>query len=254
MAEPGAEEPDERLLLLAEPAPQGGPPWRGPQGAKAAPGGAVRLCGELGLEEEEEEGEEDSGPEGDGEDQPLLRASGTGRGRRAGAAWDKEPRVAAGTARGRRRLLRRARLAAEGSRRGVRWRGPGQGGLARGGLPGCRRGRGSPCPVLPAGREKRPQGLKYARRGVPCPEAPCAAPGSSLRAWVGGRGQRCVALARRAGSPADSRRREGAVRGSKFFVCRAARTRFHLQQCPRGCFSLSSVLLGLALFVSVIFF
>lgn len=96
MAEPGAEEPDERLLLLAEPAPQGGPPWRGPQAVKAAPGGAVRLCGEL----EEEEGEEDSGPEGDGEDEPLLQAS--GRGRRAGAAWDKEPRAAAGTGRGRR--------------------------------------------------------------------------------------------------------------------------------------------------------
>ncbi|XP_076192166.1 phosphatidylinositol 4-kinase type 2-beta isoform X2 [Aptenodytes patagonicus] len=94
MAEPDAEEPDERLLLLAEPAPQGGPPWGGPQGVKAAPGGAVRLCGELGLQEEE--GEEDSGPEGDGEDEPLLRASGTGRGRRAGVAWDKEPRAAAG--------------------------------------------------------------------------------------------------------------------------------------------------------------
>ncbi|XP_055654103.1 phosphatidylinositol 4-kinase type 2-beta isoform X4 [Falco peregrinus] len=93
MAEPGAEEPDERLLLLAEPAPQAGPPWRGPQGAKPAPGGAVRLCGELGPEEEDS-GEEDSGPEGDGEDEPLLRAS--GRGRRAGAAWDKGPSAAAG--------------------------------------------------------------------------------------------------------------------------------------------------------------
>ncbi|XP_074678378.1 phosphatidylinositol 4-kinase type 2-beta isoform X3 [Strix aluco] len=95
MAEPSAEEPDERLLLFAEPAPQAGPPRRGPQGVKAAPGGAVRLCGELGLEEEDS-GEEDSGPEGDGEDEPLLRASGTGRGRRAGAARDKEPRAAAG--------------------------------------------------------------------------------------------------------------------------------------------------------------
>ncbi|XP_054059972.1 phosphatidylinositol 4-kinase type 2-beta [Rissa tridactyla] len=93
MAETGAEGPDERLLLLSEPAPQGGPPWRGPPGAKAAPGGAVRLCGELGLQEEDS-GEEDSGPEGDGEDEPLLRAS--GRGRRAGASWEKEPRAAAG--------------------------------------------------------------------------------------------------------------------------------------------------------------
>lgn len=100
MAELGAGEPDERLLLLAEPLPQAGPPWRGPQVVKAAPGAAVRLCGELGLEEE---GEEDSGPEGDGEDEPLLRASGAGRGRRAGAAWDKESRAAAGTAQGRRR-------------------------------------------------------------------------------------------------------------------------------------------------------
>lgn len=55
----------------------------------------MRLCGEPGPEEEEE-GEEDSGPEGDGEEEPLLRAS--GRGRRAGAARDKEPRVGAGTA------------------------------------------------------------------------------------------------------------------------------------------------------------
>ncbi|KAM4674213.1 phosphatidylinositol 4-kinase type 2-beta isoform 3-T3 [Amazona ochrocephala] len=93
MAELGAGEPDEQLLLLAEPAPQAGLPWRGPQVVKAAPGAAVRLCGELGLEEE---GEEDSGPEGDGEDEPLLRASGAGRGRRAGAAWDKESRAAAG--------------------------------------------------------------------------------------------------------------------------------------------------------------
>lgn len=152
MAEPDAEEPDERLLLLAEPAPQGGPPWGGPQGVKAAPGGAVRLCGELGLQEEE--GEEDSGPEGDGEDEPLLRASGTGRGRRAGVAWDKEPRAAAGTARGRRRLPRRARLNAEGSCRGCasaargRVALPGEGCLLR--LPGCLRGRGSLCPVLPA--------------------------------------------------------------------------------------------------------
>lgn len=118
MAEPGAQDSDERLLVLAEPAPQAGPPWRGPQRAKAAPGGAVRLCGELGLEEEEEEGEEDSGPEGDGEDEPLLRASGISRGRRVGAAWDKEPRAAAGTARGR-RLPRRARLNAEGSCKGA---------------------------------------------------------------------------------------------------------------------------------------
>ncbi|XP_032542940.1 LOW QUALITY PROTEIN: phosphatidylinositol 4-kinase type 2-beta [Chiroxiphia lanceolata] len=96
MAEPGAEEPDERLLLLADPTPQPGPPWRGPQGTRAAPGGAVRQCGEPGLEEESDSEDSDSGPEGDGEDEPLLRASGTGRGRRAGASWDREPRAAAG--------------------------------------------------------------------------------------------------------------------------------------------------------------
>ncbi|XP_027498804.1 phosphatidylinositol 4-kinase type 2-beta isoform X2 [Corapipo altera] len=96
MAEPGAEEPDERLLLLADPAPQPGPPWRGPQGTRAAPGGAVRQCGEPGLEEDSDSEDSDSGPEGDGEDEPLLRASGTGRGRRAGASWDREPRAAAG--------------------------------------------------------------------------------------------------------------------------------------------------------------
>lgn len=88
--ESGSEEPDEQLLLLSEPALHAGPP-----AGRAAPGGAVRLRGEPGLEEEEE-GEEDSGPEGDGEEEPLLRAS--GRGRRAGAARDKEPRVDAGTA------------------------------------------------------------------------------------------------------------------------------------------------------------
>lgn len=86
--ESGSEEPDEQLLLLSEPALHAGPP-----AGRAAPGGAVRLRGEPGLEEEEE-GEEDSGPEGDGEEEPLLRAS--GRGRRAGAARDKEPRVGAG--------------------------------------------------------------------------------------------------------------------------------------------------------------
>lgn len=64
----------------------------------------MRLCGEPGLEEEEE-GEEDSGPEGDGEEEPLLPAS--GRGRRAGAARDKEPRVGAGTAAGVARVKRR---------------------------------------------------------------------------------------------------------------------------------------------------
>ncbi|XP_062431396.1 phosphatidylinositol 4-kinase type 2-beta [Rhea pennata] len=88
MAEPGSEEPDERLLLLlAEPAPQAGPAWRGPPGARGAPGGAVRLCGEWGPEEDEdeEEDEEGSGPEGDREEEPLLRAPGAGR-RRAGAA------------------------------------------------------------------------------------------------------------------------------------------------------------------------
>ncbi|XP_048797976.1 phosphatidylinositol 4-kinase type 2-beta isoform X1 [Lagopus muta] len=86
--ESGSEEPDEQLLLLSEPALRAGP-----SAGRAAPGGAVRLCGEPGPEEEEE-GEEDSGPEGDGEEEPLLRAS--GRGRRAGAARDKEPRVGAG--------------------------------------------------------------------------------------------------------------------------------------------------------------
>ncbi|XP_064367414.1 phosphatidylinositol 4-kinase type 2-beta [Dromaius novaehollandiae] len=98
MAEPGPEEPDEQLLLLlAEPALRAEPAWRGPPGAKGAPGGAVRLCGERRPEEEEED-EEGSGPESDGEDEPLLRAPGAGR-RRAGsaaAAWDKEPRGAAG--------------------------------------------------------------------------------------------------------------------------------------------------------------
>lgn len=100
MAEPGAEEPDERLLLLVEPPPsppEAELPRRGPQSARAAPGGAVRQCGEPGLEEVEDS--EDSGPEGDGEDEPLLRASGGGRGRRAGAGRDRERRAAAGTAR-----------------------------------------------------------------------------------------------------------------------------------------------------------
>ncbi|KAL9851165.1 phosphatidylinositol 4-kinase type 2-beta isoform 2-T2 [Geothlypis trichas] len=68
MAEPGAEEPDERLLLLVEPPPsppQAEPPRRGSQSARAAPGGAVRQCGEPGLEEvEDSEESEDSGPEG----------------------------------------------------------------------------------------------------------------------------------------------------------------------------------------------
>lgn len=142
MAETGAEGPDERLLLLSEPAPQGGPPWRGPPGAKAAPGGAVRLCGELGLQEEDS-GEEDSGPEGDGEDEPLLRAS--GRGRRAGASWEKEPRAAAGTARGHR--LPAGRGWARGGAGG-------RGGLARVSL---RRGVSA---ALPARLEKPLWGLK----------------------------------------------------------------------------------------------
>lgn len=105
MAEPAAEEPDERLLLLAEPPPSQPPqaklPLRGPQSVRGFPGGAVRQCGEPGLEEvEDSEDSEESGPEGDGEDEPLLRASGSGRGRRAGGGWDKERRAAAGTARG----------------------------------------------------------------------------------------------------------------------------------------------------------
>lgn len=173
MAEPSAEGSDERLLLLAEPAPQGGPPWRGPPGVKASPGGAVRLCGELGLEEEEEEGEEDSGPEGDGEDEPLLRASGAGR-RRAGAAWDKEPRAAAGTARCRRCLPRRAR-------RGGAVAACGRGGFARGGLPGR-----LPCPVLPTRLEKYPWGLKYGWCAVPDASLRCPRlVGSLLPAFVG---------------------------------------------------------------------
>lgn len=105
MAEPGAEETDERLLLLAEPPPppEAELPRRGPQSARAAPGGAVRQCGEPGLEEvQDSEESEESGPEGDGEDEPLLRTPGSGRGRRAGAAWDRERRGAAGTARERR--------------------------------------------------------------------------------------------------------------------------------------------------------
>lgn len=160
MAELGAEEPDERLLVFEESLPQTGPPWRDPQRAKAAPGGAVRLCGEPGLEEEEEEGEEDSedsGPEGDGEDEPLLRASGTGRGRRACAAWDKEPRAPAGTARGR-RLLRWTWLDAEESCGGcAAW-----GRLA---LPGV----AVRVPPLPARREKylkRPKCAFCAMPGV----------------------------------------------------------------------------------------
>ncbi|XP_044873585.1 phosphatidylinositol 4-kinase type 2-beta isoform X2 [Mauremys mutica] len=92
MAEPGPEEPDERLLLLSEPALQDSPPARGFQG-KAAPGGAVRLGGALGLEED---GDVDTDPEEDGEEEPLLGASATRRSRRASASWDRETRIAAG--------------------------------------------------------------------------------------------------------------------------------------------------------------
>ncbi|XP_034628533.1 phosphatidylinositol 4-kinase type 2-beta isoform X1 [Trachemys scripta elegans] len=93
MAEPGPEEPDERLLLLSEPALQDSPPARGLHG-KAAPGGAVRLGGAPGLEED---GDIDTDPEEDGEEEPLLGASATRRSRRAGASWDRETRIAAGT-------------------------------------------------------------------------------------------------------------------------------------------------------------
>ncbi|XP_067418662.1 phosphatidylinositol 4-kinase type 2-beta [Emydura macquarii macquarii] len=94
MAEPGPEEPDERLLLLSEAALQDGPLARGLHGVKAAPGGAVRLGGALGLKKEE--GDTDS--EGDGEEEPLLGASAARRSRRAGASWDRETRIAPGNA------------------------------------------------------------------------------------------------------------------------------------------------------------
>ncbi|CAM4564102.1 phosphatidylinositol 4-kinase type 2-beta isoform X1 [Caretta caretta] len=97
MAEPGPEEPDERLLLLSEPTLQDSPPARGLHGVKAAPGGAVRLGGASGLEEEED-GDIDTDPEGDGEEEPLLGASATRRSRSAGASWDRETRIAAGNA------------------------------------------------------------------------------------------------------------------------------------------------------------
>ncbi|XP_073198470.1 phosphatidylinositol 4-kinase type 2-beta isoform X2 [Lepidochelys kempii] len=97
MAEPGPEEPDERLLLLSEPTLQDSPPARGLHGVKAAPGGAVRLGGASGLEEEED-GDIDTDPEGDGEEEPLLGASATRRSRSAGAPWDRETRIAAGNA------------------------------------------------------------------------------------------------------------------------------------------------------------
>ncbi|XP_030418939.1 phosphatidylinositol 4-kinase type 2-beta isoform X2 [Gopherus evgoodei] len=92
MAEPGPEEPDERLLLLSEPALQDSPPSRGLHG-KAAPGGAVRLGGAPGLEED---GNVDTDPEEDGEEEPLLGASATRRSRKASASWDRETRIAAG--------------------------------------------------------------------------------------------------------------------------------------------------------------
>ncbi|KAM9142411.1 phosphatidylinositol 4-kinase type 2-beta isoform 2-T2 [Pangshura tecta] len=94
MAEPGPEEPDERLLLLSEPALQDRPPARRLQG-KAAPGGAVRLGGTLGLEEDGDGGV-DTDPEEDGEEEPLLGASATRRSRRTSASWDREARIAAG--------------------------------------------------------------------------------------------------------------------------------------------------------------
>nr|XP_032662496.1 phosphatidylinositol 4-kinase type 2-beta isoform X2 [Chelonoidis abingdonii] len=92
MAEPGPEEPDERLLVLSEPALQDSPPARGLHG-KAAPGRAVRLGGAPGLEED---GDVDTDPEEDGEEEPLLGASATRRIRKASASWDRETRVAAG--------------------------------------------------------------------------------------------------------------------------------------------------------------
>lgn len=92
MAERRAEEPDERLLFSElGPEAQDAAPW---PGARAAPGGAVRLRDGGGGGEEED----DTGPEGDGEEEPLLGATPAGRSRGVGAAWDRDARCAAGTA------------------------------------------------------------------------------------------------------------------------------------------------------------
>lgn len=169
--ESGSEEPDEQLLLLSEPAFRAGP-----SAGRAAPGGAVRLCGEPGPEEEEE-GEEDSGPEGDGEEEPLLRAS--GRGRRAGAARDKEPRVGAGTA------------AAAGLARGERRGAPGV--CPEGWTDGRTDGRARPDLAQPSpaprGGWAVPAGPRCSRLAMPAASAGRPSRGESQQTVPGGAGR-----------------------------------------------------------------